>query len=262
MVLLVVDEVIVLINVLASHRSGACTSRPAYASLYDLRRRLPIFMLRPGSTCADFDCNCIDCDCFHQAPKNILLCLQGSFEKIGNICEPASLPGNYMEEAQALALEGCYVLGISMKRLNVTRSEEALVLSRDQLEAGLSFSGLMAFRNELKHDTRDAILEMKEGNVRPVMITGGEQCPINCQFSRYTFINHYTLKFGYLLIGTANFEVGWNDQDRHGIADSISDYQYSCRVFTETFILRPFHPPSISHRILPISAITCKLLCC
>ena len=99
--------------------------------------------------------------------------LQGSFEKIGNICDPASLPDNYMQEAQALALEGCYVLGVSMRTLDVARSEEALRMSRDEVEAGLNFTALLAFRNELKHDTREAIIEMKEGNVRPVMITGG-----------------------------------------------------------------------------------------
>ena len=102
---------------------------------------------------------------------------QGSFERIGQICQQDSLPGNYMHEAQALALEGCYVLGISMKDLGVIRSEAALVMSRDQVEEGLTFTSLMAFRNELKHDTRDAILEMKEGNVRPVMITGGIHLP-------------------------------------------------------------------------------------
>ena len=103
----------------------------------------------------------------------VLAGLQGSFEKVGHISLPSSLPANFMHEAQALALEGCYVLGVSMKTLGKIRTEEALIMPRDKVEDGLSFIALMAFRNELKHDTRTAILEMKEGNVRPVMITGG-----------------------------------------------------------------------------------------
>ena len=36
---------------------------------------------------------------------------------------------------------------------------------------------LILFRNEIKEDTRDAILELKGGNVRPVIITGDNaQC--------------------------------------------------------------------------------------
>ena len=36
----------------------------------------------------------------------------------------------------------------------------------------LTWLGLILFRNELKPDTADAILALKEGNVRCVMITG------------------------------------------------------------------------------------------
>ena len=119
--------------------------------------------------------------------------LKGSFEKIGNICQTASLPEGYIRDAQALALEGCYVLGMSVNRLDISRPEEALGMSRDQLEEGLNFAALLVFRNELKHDTRSAILEMKEGNVRPIMITGGEGSHITRHVSFYLDIKHGSL---------------------------------------------------------------------
>lgn len=50
-------------------------------------------------------------------------------------------------------------------------------LSRENLEKNLTFISLLLFRNELKPDTRDAIENLREGEVRPVMITGDNaQC--------------------------------------------------------------------------------------
>jgi magnesium-transporting ATPase (P-type) len=52
-------------------------------------------------------------------------------------------------------------------------------MPRDQIEVPSSFNllGLMIFRNEPKDDSRDAIIQIREGVVRPVMITGDNaQC--------------------------------------------------------------------------------------
>ena len=40
---------------------------------------------------------------------------QGSFERIGELCTPDSLPQGYISSAKRHALEGCYVLGLSHK---------------------------------------------------------------------------------------------------------------------------------------------------
>lgn len=106
--------------------------------------------------------------------------VQGSFEKIREVSQPESLPESYLQTAQGLALEGCYVLGMSTKSLGSIRSEEATSLSRNAVEEGLSFSSLLVFRNELKPDTRDAIIDLKSGAVRPVMITGGARLSSFC----------------------------------------------------------------------------------
>ncbi|BBN19120.1 hypothetical protein MPTK1_8g08050 [Marchantia polymorpha subsp. ruderalis] len=98
---------------------------------------------------------------------------KGSFEKIGDISEPASLPEDYLRISRDHALHGCYILGLSYRNLGKPPSrEEILSLSRDQVEDGLSFVALLLFRNELKSDTRVAIENLKDGQVRPVMVTG------------------------------------------------------------------------------------------
>ena len=56
--------------------------------------------------------------------------------------------------------------------LDVGRPEQVAALSRDAVEQDLAFLGLIVFRNELKSDSRDAILALKQGYVRPVMVTG------------------------------------------------------------------------------------------
>ncbi|KAH9540758.1 hypothetical protein CY35_14G023000 [Sphagnum magellanicum] len=71
---------------------------------------------------------------------------KGSFEKIQELSLEGTLPTDYVQTAHSHALDGCYVLGLG-------------------------------YRNELKHDSRAAIQALKEGEVRPVMVTGDNaQC--------------------------------------------------------------------------------------
>ena len=55
--------------------------------------------------------------------------------------------------------------GPCCRNLGKVRPEVVVDQSRDQLEGGLTFIGLLIFRNELKPDTRDAILDLKAGHV-------------------------------------------------------------------------------------------------
>ena len=103
---------------------------------------------------------------------------KGSFEKVAEATRSETVPSDYQNTARGMALDGCYVLGISMKSLDPTLSPEAIGhLTRDDVEKDLDLLGLIAFRNELKHDTAEAIGYLKGGDVRPVMITGDNaQC--------------------------------------------------------------------------------------
>lgn len=47
--------------------------------------------------------------------------VKGSFEKIGAMCRPASLPADYAATAQAHAMNGCYVLALAGRKLGVAQ---------------------------------------------------------------------------------------------------------------------------------------------
>ncbi|ORY45640.1 HAD-like protein [Rhizoclosmatium globosum] len=100
--------------------------------------------------------------------------LKGSFEKIREICDSASLPPDAESNARFHASEGCYVLGFARKELpsNITYTDAVNLTRMDLERGGIQFLGLCLFRNELKADTADALEELRDGGCRVVMITG------------------------------------------------------------------------------------------
>ena len=87
--------------------------------------------------------------------------------------DPSSIPLDFEHVTRAHASRGCYVLALAKRDLpeGIT-AEDAGRWSRDELEGGAKFIGLMMFRNELKEDTARALDELREGGCRVVMITG------------------------------------------------------------------------------------------
>ncbi|KAI8990019.1 hypothetical protein BDB01DRAFT_841879 [Pilobolus umbonatus] len=99
---------------------------------------------------------------------------KGSFEKIESIS--SHIPSNFHQLTTEKAGEGCYVLGIAHRDLGILDEEQENKIkydvSRDDIEKGLEFIGLILFKNILKEDTASAITQLKQGDIRPVMITG------------------------------------------------------------------------------------------
>lgn len=113
---------------------------------------------------------------------------KGSFERIADICQ-STLPADFDATTSQSAKSGCYVLAMAHRNLGVLSAEQEEKLkteySRDQLESELNFIGLVLFKNLLKEDTTPAIHQIRQGDVRVVMITGdnaltgvfiGQQC--------------------------------------------------------------------------------------
>lgn len=110
-------------------------------------------------------------------PSTRVVVCKGSFEKIAGLCTPKSIPLDYHKVAKRYALNGGYVLGMARRRIDYTGSVESL--SREEVEMPESFEliSLLIFRNEPKDESRRAIGELRDGVVRPVMITGDNaQC--------------------------------------------------------------------------------------
>ncbi|OBZ88831.1 putative cation-transporting ATPase 13A3 [Choanephora cucurbitarum] len=112
---------------------------------------------------------------------------KGSFEKIAETAR--YVPEDFYRVTSDYTKVGCYVLGIAHRDLGVLTPEQEADLknnwTRDQLESNLDFAGLVLFKNQLKPDTTAAIQQIKQGDVRVVMITGdtaltgvfiGKQC--------------------------------------------------------------------------------------
>ncbi|ORX63639.1 HAD-like protein [Linderina pennispora] len=95
----------------------------------------------------------------------------GSFERIKQVSNSASVPLDYDRTCAGLAREGCYVLSIAHKQLDVTL-EGLKDLTQDEIEGNCDLIGLLVFKNLLKNDTSDAIAELKHGSTRTVMVTG------------------------------------------------------------------------------------------
>jgi cation-transporting ATPase 13A3/4/5 len=102
---------------------------------------------------------------------------KGSAECVGARCLAGSLPRGYDEQARGFALQGCYVLSLAHRELTAAESADVAQLGVDHCEKGLAFVALINFRNELKPDSAEAMVAIKKGNVRPIMITGDNaQC--------------------------------------------------------------------------------------
>ena len=100
---------------------------------------------------------------------------KGSFEKMAILCRPDTVPADFVVQGKENAMQGGYVLGIARREL----SGDWTTLSRDEVEAvhTLELQGLLIFRNEPKVESHDAIMQLRKGHVRPVMITGDNaQC--------------------------------------------------------------------------------------
>lgn len=102
--------------------------------------------------------------------KHVHVFCKGSFERFKSA---HNVPENYDHTASKLAREGCYVLAMAHRDLGTDIDVETVrSWSRDELESDLNLLGLVLFKNLLKEDTADAIVQLKEGDMRTVMITG------------------------------------------------------------------------------------------
>ncbi|CAO3615556.1 unnamed protein product [Mucor hiemalis] len=101
--------------------------------------------------------------------------VKGAYEKIKDLCHPESLPKDYDSVTTGMARQGCYVLALAHRELHLDEvggMEGFSNWNRDQMEEDINFAGLVVFKNQLKDDTTENILELKRGATRTIMITG------------------------------------------------------------------------------------------
>eukprot|EP01069_Polyplicarium_translucidae_P001636 Polyplicarium_translucidae@DN1750_c0_g1_i2.p1 len=107
---------------------------------------------------------------------DVLVFVKGSFEKVSAMCV-AGMPEDTTEVAESHARNGAYVLGMGWKQLRgedgmPIAAERVAQYSRDEIEDGLRFEGLLLFRNEVKDESPKAMKQLRDGHIRSLMITG------------------------------------------------------------------------------------------
>ncbi|CAD7928280.1 unnamed protein product [Amoebophrya sp. A120] len=98
---------------------------------------------------------------------------KGSFESVSKRCKPDTIPATAGALAKEKALQGFYVLSMATRRYDAPSRQYAVEkVTRQELEQDLTFLGFLHFRNEIKPDSAAALAELRNANIRLVMITG------------------------------------------------------------------------------------------
>ena len=150
--------------------------------------------------------------------------VKGAYEKIKDLCKPDSIPADYDSITAGLARQGCYVLALAHRELDLEQIggiEGFRNWDRDQMEEHIDFCGLIIFKNQLKEDTTENILELKRGATRTIMITGdtaltgvyiGRQCGMVNEGSR-VYLGDFDKSMG---------RIVWSDVDEPEVFPDVN----------------------------------------
>ncbi|KAI8322802.1 hypothetical protein GQ54DRAFT_323557, partial [Martensiomyces pterosporus] len=98
--------------------------------------------------------------------------VKGSFEKVREHLDTATVPSDYLSAANRMAKQGGYVLAVGHRDLGNIDESAMQNWTRDDMENDSELVGFIVFKNMLKEDTHEAIAKLKGGDTRTVMITG------------------------------------------------------------------------------------------
>uniref|UniRef100_A0A670KIZ9 Cation-transporting ATPase n=1 Tax=Podarcis muralis TaxID=64176 RepID=A0A670KIZ9_PODMU len=96
--------------------------------------------------------------------------MKGAPERVVGFCWPETVPDTFPSKLQHYTSRGFRVIGLAQKSLPA--GMEVASLTREQLESGLTFLGLLILENRLKSETRPVLEELSAARIRSVMVTG------------------------------------------------------------------------------------------
>ena len=114
-------------------------------------------------------------------PETNFLCFcKGSPEKISELCNENTLPDNFNEVLNKYTSKGYRVLALSCKVMRMTY-DQAMKISRNNIEKNLIFLGLLIIQNELKEGTAETLKSLnEEGHLLIRMATGDNILTATC----------------------------------------------------------------------------------
>ncbi|XP_013923746.1 PREDICTED: probable cation-transporting ATPase 13A4 [Thamnophis sirtalis] len=105
-----------------------------------------------------------------EAPGDGQVFMKGAPEMVASFCQPETVPPSFARELQGCTSQGFRVIALAHKRLQEGRL--AASMTREELESGLTFLGLLVMENRLKSQSRPVLQELSQAGLRSVMVTG------------------------------------------------------------------------------------------
>ncbi|WAR15527.1 AT133-like protein [Mya arenaria] len=98
---------------------------------------------------------------------------KGAPEMIASLCVTDTVPDDFHDILMSYTRHGFRVLALAYKPLPEKLKYPKLQrIEREQVERGLTFLGLIVMENRLKPETTPVIRDLKDANIRPIMVTG------------------------------------------------------------------------------------------
>ncbi|WAR15529.1 AT133-like protein [Mya arenaria] len=98
---------------------------------------------------------------------------KGAPEMIASLCVTDTVPDDFHDILMSYTRRGFRVLALAYKPLPEKLKYPKLQrIEREQVERGLTFLGLIVMENRLKPETTPVIRDLKDANIRPIMVTG------------------------------------------------------------------------------------------
>lgn len=147
---------------------------------------------------------------------------KGTGEALQKICDRSTIPANFDEQLVASAKSGVYQISMGFRVADVRELQS----SRDEIERGLTFAGFINFSNLMKRETPDMIRQLREGDVRVVMISGDHVLTAIYMARLSGMID----KGSHLILGNKvlpSGEIEWLDE-QNGLATALPSLEQMC----------------------------------
>uniref|UniRef100_A0A8C2TTM3 Cation-transporting ATPase n=1 Tax=Coturnix japonica TaxID=93934 RepID=A0A8C2TTM3_COTJA len=95
------------------------------------------------------------------------LYMKGAPETVSSFCRQETVPSDFLEELKTYTSRGFRVIALAHKYNHVS-----FLLSREEVESGLEFLGLLVMENRLKPETKPVLRELAAARIRSIMVTG------------------------------------------------------------------------------------------
>lgn len=114
---------------------------------------------------------CMSTIVYDNEAKRWISFTKGAPEKIKKICDINTIPANYSQIMESMAIQGFRIIALGYKFLE-TDIKNVKLLQRDLIENKLVFLGFLLLQNKMKKDTPTVMKNLKEANLSLKIISG------------------------------------------------------------------------------------------